>query len=55
VHAQSLRITSVPVGHVFWTRAPPSITLDVYSHLFKPSDGGAAAVFDKALGGLQAE
>jgi integrase len=33
----------------------PSITLDVYSHLFKPSDGGAAAVFDKAFGGLQAE
>jgi integrase len=33
----------------------PSITLDVYSHLFKPSDGGAAAVIDKAFGGLGAE
>jgi integrase len=33
----------------------PSITLDVYSHLFKPTDRGAAAVFDKAFGGLQAE
>jgi integrase len=33
----------------------PSITLDVYSHLFKPSDGGAAAIFDKAFGGLQAD
>ncbi|MFI4973930.1 MAG: tyrosine-type recombinase/integrase [Caulobacterales bacterium] len=33
----------------------PSITLDTYTHLFKPSDGGAAAVFDKAFGGLQAE
>ncbi len=33
----------------------PSITLDVYSHLFKPADGAAAAVFDRAFGGLQAE
>jgi len=33
----------------------PSITLDVYSHLFKPTDGGAAAIFDRAFGGLQAE
>ena len=33
----------------------PSITLDVYSHLFKPTDRGAAAIFDKAFGGLQAE
>ena len=33
----------------------PSITLDVYSHLFKPTDGGAAAIFDKAFGGLQAD
>ena len=33
----------------------PSITLDVYSHLFKPSDGGAATVFEKAFGGLQSE
>ena len=33
----------------------PSITLDVYSHLFKPSDGGAAAVIDKAFGALRGE
>ena len=33
----------------------PSITLDVYSHLFKPTDRGAAAIFDKAFGGLQSE
>jgi integrase len=33
----------------------PSITLDIYSHLFKPTDGAAAAIFDKAFGGLQAE
>lgn len=33
----------------------PSITLDVYSHLFKPTDRGAAAVFDKAFGGLQSD
>jgi integrase len=31
----------------------PSVTLDVYSHLFKPTDRGAAAVFDKAFGGLR--
>lgn len=28
----------------------PSITLDVYSHLFKPTDGAAAAVFETAFG-----
>lgn len=33
----------------------PSITLDVYSHLFKPTDRSAAAVFDKAFGSLQSE
>jgi integrase len=33
----------------------PSITLDVYGHLFQRSDGGAAAVIDKAFGGLQTE
>jgi integrase len=33
----------------------PSITLDVYSHLFKPTDRGAAAIFDKAFGALQAD
>ncbi len=33
----------------------PSITLDVYSHLFKPTDLAAAAIFDKAFGALQAE
>jgi integrase len=33
----------------------PSITLDVYSHLFKPTDRGAAAIFDKAFGGLQSD
>jgi hypothetical protein len=33
----------------------PSITLDVYSHLFKPTDRGAADVFDAAFGDLQAE
>lgn len=30
----------------------PSITLDVYSHLFKPTDRGAAAIFDHAFGTL---
>lgn len=30
----------------------PSITLDVYSHLFKPTDQGAAAIFDKAFGAI---
>jgi integrase len=30
----------------------PSITLDVYSHLFKPTDRGAAAIFDQAFGSL---
>jgi integrase len=34
----------------------PSITLDVYSHLFKPTDTAAAAVFESAFGkGLSAE
>lgn len=32
--------------------AKPSVTLDVYSHLFKAGDGGAAAVFDDAFGTL---
>jgi integrase len=35
--------------------AAPSITLDVYSHLFKPTDRQAAAIFDKAFGGLGVE
>ena len=30
----------------------PSITLDVYGHLFHGSDDRAAAVFDKAFGGV---
>lgn len=30
----------------------PSITLDVYSHLFKPTDRAAASIFDQAFGGL---
>jgi integrase len=29
----------------------PSITLDVYSHLFKPTDAAAAAVFERAFSG----
>jgi integrase len=33
----------------------PSITLDVYSHLFKPTDRGAAAIFDQAFGSLQTD
>lgn len=33
----------------------PSITLDVYSHLFKPTDGGAASVIEKAFGGLRTD
>jgi integrase len=30
--------------------ASPSITLDVYGHLFNSSDDRAAAVFEKAFG-----
>jgi integrase len=33
----------------------PSITLDVYSHLFKPTDKAAAAVFEDAFAGLLSE
>lgn len=33
----------------------PSITLDVYGHLFQRTDGGAAAVIDRAFGGMQTE
>ena len=33
----------------------PSITLDVYSHLFKPTDSAAAAVFESAFGQHLAE
>jgi integrase len=32
-----------------------SVTLDVYGHLFTPTDGGAASVIDRAFGGLNAE
>ena len=31
--------------------ASPTITLSVYSHLFHPTDGDAAAVFDRAFAG----
>jgi hypothetical protein len=30
--------------------ASPSITLDVYSHLFRPTDEAAAAAFETAFG-----
>jgi integrase len=33
----------------------PSITLDVYSHLFKPTDRGAADIFETAFGGVRSE
>jgi hypothetical protein len=33
----------------------PSIALDVYSHLFKPTDRSAAAIFDRAFGALQTD
>lgn len=33
----------------------PSITLDVYGHLFQRSDGGAAALIDRAFGGMHTE
>lgn len=33
----------------------PSITLDVYSHLFKPTDKAAAAVFETAFGNALAD
>ena len=29
-----------------------SVTLDVYGHLFRPHDGGAAAIFDTAFSGI---
>jgi integrase len=32
-----------------------SVTLDVYGHLFAPTDGGAASIIDRAFGGLNAE
>jgi integrase len=32
-----------------------SITLNTYSHMFAPTDGGAASIIDRAFGGLNAE
>lgn len=32
-----------------------SVTLNVYGHLFAPSDGGAASIIDRAFGGLNAD
>lgn len=32
--------------------AKASVTLDVYGHLFRPHDGGAAAIFEAAFGGV---
>src|SRR5579864_5178758 len=50
-HASSLIASGLDVLTI--SRQPgqskPSITLDVCSHLFKPTDRGAAAIFDQAL------
>jgi hypothetical protein len=32
-----------------------SVTLDVYGHLFTPTDGAAATIIDRAFGGLNAD
>ncbi len=37
------------------TVSKSSIRLDVYGHLFKPTDLGAAAIFGKAFASLQAD